>query len=360
MTVAGTSPPAPTRRRSRARPLVLGALVLGAGGWLFAQWWHGRTWAETDNAQVDGHIVPVLAKVGGYVRTVAGEENATVARGAVVVTIDDAEYRARLAQAEAEYAAAASALGDRAGGGIGQAEAQVQTAWNQRAASDANIAAARATYERAAADLRRLQQLAEKQIISGQALDAAAASAATLKAQLDALERQAGAAGATLTGAQAGVRLAAARLAAARAARDNASLQLSYATVRAPLDGVLARKQVEPGQLVQPGAPLFVVVADSGGWVTANFKETQLDRLRIGQEARLEVDAYPGCVARGVVESVSPATGAKFALLPPDNATGNFTKVVQRIPVRVHVAAGCGPGRPLRPGMSVTAAVRTR
>ena len=169
-----------------------------------------------------------------------------------------------------------------------------------------------------------------------------------------ALQRQQSAATANISGAQAGVRLAQARLAAARAARDNASLQLSYTRIIAPSSGIISRKQVELGQLVQAGQPLFSVVSDSGVWITANLKETQLENLKVGQTAEIEVDAYPGVVATGVVESLSPATGARFALLPPDNATGNFTKVVQRVPVRIAVLNGLGAGHPLRPGMSVT------
>jgi 2-methylisocitrate lyase-like PEP mutase family enzyme len=186
----------------------------------------------------------------------------------------------------------------------------------------------------------------------------AAADAAT--ANLRALQEQAQAAGATVTNAVAGVRLATARLQAARAARDNAALQLSYTTVTAPAAGIVSKKQVEVGQLVQPGQPLMSVVADTGVWVTANFKETQLADLRVGQPVEIDVDAYRGATAQGVVESVSAATGATFALLPPDNATGNFTKVVQRIPVRIRVTRGLGPDRPLRPGMSVEAHVRTK
>ena len=145
----------------------------------------------------------------------------------------------------------------------------------------------------------------------------------------------------------------------AQATRDYAALQLQYAKVTTPESGIVSRKQVEVGQLVQPGQPLMWIVADTGAWVTANFKETQLASMHPGQSADVEVDAYKGCHADGKVLSISSATGAKFALLPPDNATANFTKVVQRIPVRIQIVRGCGSDRPLRPGMSVTAHVTT-
>jgi membrane fusion protein (multidrug efflux system) len=127
---------------------------------------------------------------------------------------------------------------------------------------------------------------------------------------------------------------------------------MEYARVSAPVSGTASRTQVEVGQLVQPGQPLAAIVADSEPWITANLKETDMGRIQQGQGVAIEIDAYPGCEARGRVESLSPATGSKFALLPPDNATGNFTKVVQRLPVRIALVEGCGADRPLRPGMS--------
>jgi membrane fusion protein (multidrug efflux system) len=158
--------------------------------------------------------------------------------------------------------------------------------------------------------------------------------------------------------AEAGVRVANARTLAARAAVANAQLQLDYTRITAPASGEVSRKQVEVGQLVAPGQPLLSIVADTGVWVTANFKETQLATIRVGQPVEFEIDAY-GCTGEGKVASVSGATGAKFALLPPDNATGNFTKVVQRVPVRIAVTKPCAGNRPLRPGLSANVHVDT-
>ncbi len=348
---APSAPAAEPQKKSRILPVLVLLGLLG-GGWFARQWWFGRTHESTENAQVDGHIVPVLAKVGGFVTSVNVNENQRLPAGQVVVTIDDAEYRARLAQTEADYAAALAAVGN--GRDVGQALAAQEQATSLRAVSDAQVTAARANYERARSDLARMQELADKQIVSRQAYDAAKASEVALKAQLDAVEKQAGGATAGITGAQAGVRLAQARLAAAKASRDNAALQLSYTRVVVPASGIIARKQIEVGQLVQGGQALFSVVGDSDVWVSANLKETQLERVRVGQKVEIEVDAYPGAPAHGVVESVSPATGARFALLPPDNATGNFTKVVQRVPVRIRVTEAPGADKPLRPGMSVS------
>jgi membrane fusion protein (multidrug efflux system) len=314
---------------------------------------YSRGHETTDNAQVDGHIVPVLARVGGYVTAVLVQDNDSVHKGQTLVRLDDAEYRAKLAQAEADLAAAQSAAGGRQF--TGQSQAAVATATGQRSAADAQIRAALANQQKANADLARMRDLVSKQIVSAQQLDAAQAAAAAAAADVEALQRQASAAGGAVQNAQAGVRLAQARLQAQQAALDNARLQLSYTNITAPETGTISKKQVEVGQLVQPGQTLMSIVSDTGTWVTANFKETQLNRMRAGQPVTFEVDAYPGCEAEGKVQSLSGATGARFALLPPDNATGNFTKVVQRLPVRIAITKGCGATRPLRPGMSIVA-----
>ena len=347
--------PAPNNRGRIVLVLVILAAVLGIG-WGLKQWLYGRTHESTDNAQVDGHLVPVLAKVSGYVTAVTVAENDRVRGDSMLVRIDGREFSVKLAQSDADLAAAFASAGGR--GVEGQAEAMVQNATGQRAALDANITAARASATKAESDLSRMRELVAKQIVSRQQLDAAQAAADAARAQLAAAQRSAGAAGAGIVNAQAGVRLAQARLAGAQASRDNAQLQLSYTRITAPVSGIISRKQVEVGQLVQAGQALLTVVSDSGVWVTANFKETQLSDLKVGQSVELDIDAYGGCPAKGVVESVSAATGAKFALLPPDNATGNFTKVVQRVPVLVRLD---GPvDVPLRPGMSASVVVLTK
>ena len=332
---------------------IVGLLVLI---WAFQKWSYGRSHQSTDNAQIDGHIVPVLAKVGAYVKTVNVNENDHVKAGQLLVQLEDDDYRVRLQQAEADLAAAEATAGGS--GFAGQAQAQVQSAAGQRAALDAQIGAARANANKADADLARAKELANKQIISRQQLDAAQASADVAHANLLAAERQAVAAGGTVNTAEAGVRVANARTLAARAALDNAQLQLDYTHITAPASGEVSRKQVEVGQLVAAGQPLMSIVADTGVWVTANFKETQLAQIHPGQPVEFEVDAY-GCTGEGKVESVSGATGAKFALLPPDNATGNFTKVVQRVPVRIAVTKPCAGNYPLRPGLSAVVHVNT-
>jgi membrane fusion protein (multidrug efflux system) len=274
--------------------------------------------------------VPVLPKVGGFVTEVRVEENQPVKVGDTLAVLDDRDFRSRLAQTEADYAAALAGVSSNTR--VGQAEAAIRQA-------EANAGKARA-------DLDRLLPLAEQEIVSKQQLDGAQAAAAAADAQLAA--------------AQAALAAADARVAAARAARDQAALQLSYTRITAPRSGVVSKKTVEVGQLVQPGQPLLSVVPLDDIWVTANLKETEVADVNPGDSADITVDAYPGVHVAGHVESLSPATGAKFSLLPPDNATGNFTKVVQRIPVRIRLDRPNDPERPLRPGMSVVATITTK
>ena len=351
----GDAPKASKRRF--VLPIVLLLVVLGLI-WAFKQWSYGRGHESTDDAAIDGHLVPVLAKVSGYVQRVTVSDNDHVKSDSTLVQIDPSEYRVKVAQAAADLAAARASAGGV--GSNGQAEAMVEQATGQRSSLDAQITAARANEVKARQDLGRMEELVAKQIVSRMQLDAARAAAAAATANVVALQRQTAAAGGTIASAQAGVRLADARLQGAQAASDNAALQLSYARVASPAPGVVSRKQVEPGQLVQVGQPLLTIVTDTGVFVTANFKETQLGDLKVGQAAEIDVDAYGGATAVGCVESVSAATGSKFALLPPDNATGNFTKVVQRVPVRIKVKQGLGNDRPLRPGMSATVHVDTK
>jgi membrane fusion protein (multidrug efflux system) len=344
--------------RKPVRLAVVVVALVAVSVWGVHRWRFSVSHVSTDNAQVDGHIVPVLAKVGGYVQRVLVEENQHVERGDLVAELDPAELRVRVAEAEADVEAARAAAGGN--GVVGQVEAEASATRARRQALEERLNAARVERDRAAKDLVRIQELAAKQIVSRQQLDAAEAASEAASATVAALQQEVVGARATESGVGASGRAALARLDRAEAALEQAKLNLEYAQIQAPTSGVVSKAEIEVGQLIQPGQPLGAVVSDSTVWVTANLKETDLARVQVGQEVQLDVDAYPGCEATGAVESLSPATGAKFALLPPDNATGNFTKVVQRVPVRIAVVDGCTESLPLRPGMSVTVHISVR
>jgi membrane fusion protein (multidrug efflux system) len=336
---AAAAAPAPSRR-----PVVLGILalvVLLFAGFGARQWAFARHHVSTDDAQVEGHIIPVLARVGGYVNQVLVNENQSVHAGDVLATLDDRDIRARLAQNEGDLAAAQAMAGSH-----GNAAAQLSAA---RAA----VAQAEANARKATNDLERYRTLAARGIISRQQLDAAETAASATQAQLQAARDQVQAGSAAEVNADA-------KVVANRAQRDQTLLQLGYTHILAPHDGVVSKKTIEPGQLVQPGQPVMSVVPMDDIWVDANYKETEIRNLEPGDRAEIRVDSYPGVRFSGKVESLSPATGARFSLLPPDNATGNFTKVVQRVPVRIALDPRQDPAHPLRPGMSVTAVITTR
>ncbi|MGQ5521920.1 HlyD family secretion protein [Chitinimonas sp. PSY-7] len=346
---------APAQKQNKAR-LVFALALLGVTGWVGYHWWHGRTFVETDNAQVEGHIVPIAAKVTGYVKSVSVTDNQEVAAGGELIKIDDRDYAARLSQAEADLQIAFSNAGNRDGGG--QAGAQLSYSQANAAAAQAAISLAEANAERARNDLMRAKSLAAKGMASAAALDAAEAASRAAESQLRTARDTATAAGKQIGVAGASLKSAQAKVESVRAQRDLAAIQFADTKVVAPITGMTSKKSVEAGQLVQAGQTLMYLVPLNDVWVTANLKETEVGRVQTGQPVNIEVDAYPGQTFTGKVDSFSPATGAKFALLPPDNASGNFTKVVQRVPVKVKLDAFDSKSTPLRPGMSVMASIR--
>jgi membrane fusion protein, multidrug efflux system len=320
--------------------------------------WFAVTHISTDDAQVDGHVTPISPRISGFVVSIRVSENQQVRAGDTLVVLDDHDLRARLAQTDADLAALIATAGSR--GRVGQAVAQLDQARAGAAAAAATVIQAEANAEKATNDLARARELSARNIVSRQALDAADATARATAAQLTAAQRNATAAQEQVTAAGAALTGSEARVAAARAVRDVAALQLSYTVVTAPVSGVVSKKSVELGQLVQAGQPLMSVVPLEDVWVVANFKETQIAGIVPGAPAVIRADAYPGRIFIGSVESLSPATGAKFSLLPPDNATGNFTKVVQRIPVRIRLEGQTDSAHWLRPGMSVDVTIRPK
>ncbi|MEA2601371.1 MAG: rane fusion protein multidrug efflux system [Acidobacteriota bacterium] len=319
--------------------------------------------ATTEDAQIDGHIDPVLPRVSGYVSQVLVSDNQPVKAGDVLVRIDTADLQAKVDQEQASLLNAQAAV-SVAQAALAGTRATLAGTRAKATGTQADVAAARTRQEQAAADLARYTTLWKKEEISQQQYDAARAAADSARAGADAARATAAAAGSTSEAAAAQIDAASRQIAAAeaqvaqhRAALESAKLQLSYAVVTAPTSGVVSKKAVELGQFVQAGQPLLAIVQGHDTWVSANFKETQLAQMRPGQTVDVEVDAYPGHTFHGRVESLAAATGARFSLLPPDNATGNFTKVVQRVPVKIVFTDPPDPQRPLRVGMNVSVVV---
>jgi len=374
----------PKSRRARWT-LVLAVLAAAlAGVWA---WRHFAVRESTDDAQIDGHVNPVAARVGGTVLAVLVSDNQYVERGTVVVRIDPRDYEVALARAQADLAeneASAHAARTTVPLTTTTATSQETAADSDLAGAQARLAAAQAELREAQArerqttqDLERFRPLLAKDEISKQQFDLAATAADSARAAREAAEAAARsaekaveAARARLTQARTGreqVDIVAARAASAaakvemaRAAVEQARLNLSYTEVKAPVSGVVSRRTVEAGQVVQPGQSLLALVPLDDIWVTANFKESQLRSIRPGQRVEIAVDAYGGRTYRGRVDSVAAATGARFSLLPPENATGNYVKVVQRVPVKILLEQGQDKDHLLRPGMSVVPTVMTR
>ncbi len=400
--------------RPHAVAILLGFVVILAVAGFFL-WKYYSIRESTDDAEIEGHIHPISARVGGTVTAVRFHTNEFVESGQALVEIDPKDYQVAVQRAEADLAEAEAALaGSRisvpiaatntssevsgAEAGIEEARANLSSSEKDVAAAEARLRAAgariqesQANAQKAVRDLDRMKLLISKDEISQQQFDSAVAANDSLRAAVESAQADAAASEQALRAAQSHVerdraRLskaqaearsagtapqqmalirsradsAAARVQMAKAALEQARLNLSYTTIRAPLGGQISKRNVETGLIVQPGQPLFAIVSSEDITVQANFKETQLKNIRPGQPVTVSVDAFGGRKYRAHVDSISAATGAKFSLLPPENATGNYVKVVQRIPVKITFEPGQDPEHLLRPGMSVVPTVMTK
>jgi membrane fusion protein (multidrug efflux system) len=375
------------RRFNRSRMALVGVLALVVavvGGGL--AWWHLAGRISTDDAQVEGDLIPIGSRVGGTLGKVLVRENESVKAGTLLVQIDPRDYEIALAKAQADLdEAEANARGAHSNLPVASAasSSRLSVTASQLAGAQARLASAKAKLEEAKAnsvrarqDLARAETLIAKDEIARRDYDTAVAAAAATKASQDAAEaavneaeRGIDAARAALADARTApqqIEIASARadstdakIAQARSALRKAELDLEYCSIKAPVDGVVTKKAIEPGQVIAAGQPLLSLVSLDDVWVVANFKESQLAKLRVGQRVEIEVDAYGGKSWPGRVESISAATGSRFSLLPPENATGNFVKVVQRIPVKISIEKNQAEPR-LRPGMSAVPTVFVR
>lgn len=354
--------------RKARRPAAIGAIalcLLAAGGAGIRWWTAGRFMVSTDNAYVRADIATISPRVTGYIVNVGVRDNQRVAKGDVLATLDDRDYRMRVARAEGAVAAAKAAL-DAQYAAIANLDAQGERQRSVIAATTADVQARQADHRQATLEYRRERALEHQQASDARHLEAADASATRTEAAVQAARATAEASRAYAKVLATERQRSAAALDEARGALLQAeaglalaNLELEHTVIRAPMGGTIGQRAARVGAYVGPGSPLMAIVPNEV-YVIANYKEVQLEGVTPGQRVEVEVDALDGGVLKGRVESFAPASGAQFALLPPDNATGNFTKIVQRIPVRIAVDADQPTLSSLRPGMSVVAAINTR
>lgn len=324
-------------------------VVVVAGIWVASKFAHFGDVEFTDNAQVQRQIVPVNSRVQGYVKEIRFKEYESVRKGDTLVVIDDADMRLRVAQARADYQ---NALAGRtvADSSVGVASANV-------AVSEASISEAAILMENAAVELERYRKLLEKDAVTRQQYDGVETDYKAKKARYEMLARQRSASSSVVAETRQRIAQTDAGIELSKALLETAELNLSYTVITAPCDGYASRKEIQIGQLVQPGQTLLDIVDSSDIWVTANYKETQLKHIHPGSDVIIKVDAVPGKVFAGKVVSLSSATGAALSLLPQDNSAGNFVKVRQRIPVRIEFAGDTDLSL-LRAGMNVECEVK--
>ena len=346
------------KRRVPIKWIIIAVVILVVAGYFGVRYWqYASTHESAEDAYTTNHIHQISPRINGTVLRVLVDDNVRVKAGQILVELDPRDYEVSLRGAEANL--------NSAEGAVAQAEAQLQVAKANVGQAQGSLASAQATADNANADQNRNAELLKNHVISPQDMDHANQAARTSNASLDAAKNQ-------ISGAEAQVALADAQLKAARAqvhqaqeAVNQASLNLSYTKIVSPADGRVAQRTVESGNRVQPGQALMAI-SESDVWVVANLKETQMEKVRVGQPVAIRIDSFPHQEFRGWVDSVQPGTGATYSLLPPDNATGNFIKIVQRVPVKiVFDPASLGefsdrivPGLSCEPSIAVTAPSR--
>jgi membrane fusion protein, multidrug efflux system len=353
---AETAAPKKTNKRFT---IILLVLVLGGGSFGVTKYIHAQHHEETEDAQVDASISPVIPRISGYVTDIRVKDNQLVKKGDTLVILDDRNEVIQVAQATAALNAAESNLSvahastNASVANVSSYEANITTA-------DAQIEAAKVTLRRAAQDYERYSNLIKDHSITQQQFEQAEAAKQSAERQLQVLNdlkaaaiRQTHAASSQSNATAQQVNVVNSTIEQRKADLESAKLHLSYTVITAPQDGRVSKINVQPGQLLQAGQSLFSVVLNTKPWIVANFKETQITKMHAGQNVVVRVDAFPDHEFKAKVASFSPATGSKFALLPPDNASGNFVKVVQRMPVKIEFNENDEYVKELRPGMNV-------
>jgi membrane fusion protein (multidrug efflux system) len=330
--------------------IIILTLIASAGG-LFYWYKTIHPFETTDNAYLKAHMSLISPKESGYVKEVLFEDNQKVMPGDVLVVIDDHDYRAKVAQAEAQV------MLEKASIQTLETDKQAQHAMVRQ--EQANIAASEAHVEKSIKDLQRFRNLEAEGAISAQTRDTAESAYKQAKAEREKYLSTTQEAESRLVSLDAKIAEAQARLKAAQAALDLARIDLTNTRILAPFEGIIGNRSVQVGQLIQPGTLLAYLIPANGVFVEANFKETQIARMQPRQTVEIEIDALPDQQFTGLIDSFAPASGSEFSLLPAENATGNFTKIVRRVPVKIKFQPGTNLGK-LKPGLSTTVKVKVR
>lgn len=353
-------------KKKNRKPLIIGGVVLVVALFIVVRFVMSMHREKTDNAQLDAMITPVRVVVPGFITEIRFHDNQIVKRGDTLAIIDRRDYIAKLDQAAGALESAKAQL-EIAQTGVVTANADAKAGSLNSDASQVNISAAQARLTKAEREMARLEKMLADEAATQQQYDAGKAEYETAKAQLAMANRQAEAAASQAEGASSRVQtqksqigLSGAIVKQREAEYALAQRQLDNTIITAPFDGIISRKSIETGQYVQAGVPVCSAVDISHLYVSANFKETQIEDMRPGQEAQIHIDAFPNAKIRGVIESFGGATGAKFSLLPPDNSTGNFVKITQRVPVRIAIKESPEDLKGLLlPGLSAVVEIKT-
>jgi len=339
-------------KKSPVRYIVIGIVFLVAAFFGYRKISYVLTHETTDNAQIETQITPVLPRVSGYVKTIAVKDYDSVKAGQLVVELDDAELQSQLEEMEADY--------KQSEVDIINAKAALNNAIVSLSVNKGTIDINNVKLQKAKEDVQRDKNLYAAEAITKRQLDDSQFALETAQKQLDNSKNDLNSAESRIAVLKASVQKTEAALAVKQAKIDQTKLKISYTKIYAPQSGKIGKKNVSEGQFIQAGTPLFSIVNDSTFWIVANFKENQLSKLTAGKEVNIEIDALPDLKLKGTIQSLSDATGARFSLLPPDNASGNFVKVTQRVPVKINITDVEKYKTQLRAGLSVFVSIETK
>jgi len=341
----------PPKKKSPVLFIVM-AVVAVAAFFGIRSFLHNLKYEITDNAQIESRSVPVISRVAGYVDSLGVDDYGKVGQNELIIKIDDAEYALAVVQSQADLL---NAQADET-----NAQASYSNSLANRKLSSANADVQLTRLNKAKADLARDESLLKEGAITPKQLEDTRSTYEGANKQYTANQDQISLASTQVAIAQAQIQKIKALIETRKAALDQAKLKLSYCRITAPVSGRIGKRSIEKGQFVQAGAPLFSIVNDESFWIVANFKETQLEKMKEGQEVNIKLDGYPDLEIKGKIASFSQATGAKFALLPADNATGNFVKVTQRVPVKIDIVNANAYKNVLRAGLSAEVEVNVK